>query len=125
VTSTSLAQAIQSQREATLLHQAETIRDWPSMHERQQQAEIHVRMALSERRLGRISEQVQQKVYSILNFALLNKATYMDVSMPLPELESERDIEAAYYQQLERRSCPECGDGICPVDDERRTNNDQ
>lgn len=112
----SLAQVLQAQCERAMIRQAETIRDWSIAHERQEQAEIHVRSALRERGLGRISDETQYCVYSILSFAMPNDAAVETVPEPLAELEPETDIEVAYYEQLERQSCPECGDGICPVE---------
>jgi hypothetical protein len=113
----SLAQALQAQHERAMIRQAETIRDWPILRERRDQAEIHVRSALWERGLGRISDETQYRVYSLLSFAMPNEATVDNGPAPLAELEPETDIEAAYYEQLDRQSCPECGDGICPVED--------
>jgi hypothetical protein len=45
------------------------------------------------------------------------EATLEGDPMPLAELEREAEIETAFYQQLDRQSCPECGDGICPVEE--------
>jgi hypothetical protein len=115
--SESLAQALQAQHERAMIRHAETIRDWPIALERRQQAEIQIRSATWERGLGRISDETQYRVYSILNFAMPNDATLENGSMPLAELEPETDIEAAYYEQLDRQSCPECGDGICPAEE--------
>lgn len=113
----SLAQVLQAQHERAMIRQAETIRDWPIAQERQEQAEIHVRSTLWERGLGRISDETQYRVYSILSFAMPNDAAVENGPAPLAELEPETDIEAAYFEQLDRQSCPECGDGICPADD--------
>lgn len=113
----SLAQALQAQHERAMIRQAETIRDWPILRERRDQAEIHVRSALWERGLGRISDETQYHVYSILSFAMPNDAAIDNGPAPLAELEPETDIEAVYYEQLDRQSCPECGDGICPVEE--------
>jgi hypothetical protein len=112
----SLSQALEELHEATLVRQAETIRDWPIPRERREQAEIHVRLALWERGLGRISDETQFRVYSILSFVMPEDATYTDELVPLEELEREAEWEAAYYQQLARQSCPECGDGLCPTE---------
>ena len=46
-------------------------------------------------------------------------AAFTDETAPLAELERETGVEAAYFEQLERQSCPECGDGICPADEIR------
>lgn len=113
----SLAQVLQAQHERAMIRQAETIRDWPIALERQEQAEIQVRSALWERGWGRISDETQYRVYSILSFVMPNDAAFDNGPMPLAELEPETEIEAAYYEQLERQRCPECGDGICPVED--------
>jgi hypothetical protein len=112
----SLAQALQAQHERAMIRQAETIRDWQIVRERQEQAEIHVRSTLWERGLGRISDETQYHVYSILSFAMPNDAPIENGPAPLAELELESDIEAAYYEQLDRQSCPECGDGLCPAE---------
>ena len=125
MTSGSLAQALQVQHEATMIRQAETIRDWPSPPERQQQAEIFVRLTLWERGLGRISDETRRRIYAILNFVMPNDATFADVAMPLPELEKEAASLAAYHEQLARQSCPECGEGLCPVENEIRLPHDQ
>lgn len=114
----SLTQALRQEHERALVRQAETIRRWPGGRERQEQAMIHVRTALWERGAGRIGEETQHRVYSILSFAMPSDAALVDESTPLAELEREPDNEAAYFEQLERRSCPECGDGICPVEEE-------
>jgi hypothetical protein len=111
----SLSQALQAQHEAALVHQAETIRNWPIPRERREQAEIHVRLALWERGIGRISDETQFRVYSILSFVMPDDAAFADETAPLQELEHEAAWEAAYHEQLERQSCPECGDGLCPV----------
>ena len=113
----SLAQVLQAQHERAMIRQAETIRDWPIARERQEQAEIQIRSTLWERGLGRISDETQYRVYSVLSFAMPNDERVENGPAPLAELEPETDIETAYYEQLERQSCPECGDGICPVDE--------
>jgi hypothetical protein len=113
----SLTQVLQAQHERAMIRQAEIIRDWPIRRERQEHAEIHVRSALWERGLGRIGDETQYRVYSILSFAMPNDAAVENGPAPLAELEPETDIEAAYNEQLGRQSCPECGDGICPVED--------
>jgi hypothetical protein len=115
--SESLAQALQAQHERAIIRQAETIRDWSISRERREQAEIHIRSALWERGLGRISDETQYRVYSILSFVMPRDAAFENEVAPLAELEPEPDIEAAYYEQLDRQSCPECGDGICPVEE--------
>ncbi len=112
-----LREALQSQHEAAIVRQAETINRWPIPRERLEQAEIHVRLALWERGLGRISSETQYRVYSILSFVMPDDAAFADEATPLPELEKEAEIMAAYYEQLDRQSCPECGDGLCPVDE--------
>jgi hypothetical protein len=116
----SLAQALQAHREAAMIGQAETILHWPERQERLAQAEIHVRQALLEEQNGRISSAVKVKVFSLLHFAMPDVATYTEEPALLPELEQGTDWEAAYHEQLQQRSCPECGDGLCPVDDDPR-----
>jgi hypothetical protein len=113
----SLSQALRAQHETALVRQAETIRDWPIPRERREQAEIHVRLALWERGMGRISDETQYCVYSILSFVMPDDAAYTDEPMPLAELDQEAAWEAAYHEQLERQRCPECGDGLCPAEE--------
>lgn len=112
-----LTQALREQHEATMIRQAETICQWPVGRDRHEQAMIHVRSALWERGLGRISDESLYRVYSILSFAMPDDAAFENEPTPLAELEKEADIETAYYEQLERQSCSECGDGLCPVED--------
>lgn len=112
-----LAQALREHHEEAMIRQAETIREWPVGHERHEQAMIHVRSALWEQGMGLISEETQYRIYSMLSFTMPDEATFENEPTPLPELERETDIEAAYYEQLERQGCAECGDGICPVED--------
>jgi hypothetical protein len=101
-----------------LISQAETIRDWPVPHERLEQAENHVRLALWEQQMGRISDATKVKVYSLLHFAIPNYVTDTDEGTPFSPLEREAKWEAAYYEQLTQRSCLDCGDGVCPTDDD-------
>jgi hypothetical protein len=115
-----LREALQAQHEAALIRQAETIQRWPIPRERLEQAEVHVRLALWERGLGRISDQTQYRVYSILNFVMPNGECADGGVIPIEELQREADWEAAYFEQLERQSCPECGDGLCPGEDDIR-----
>jgi len=110
----SLSQALRQEHELTLVRQAELIRDWPPEPQRCEQAEIHVRLALWEQGIGRISRTAQHRVYSILSFVMPDDAEFPDEKAPLNQLDRETDVEAAYHKQLERRSCPECGDGLCP-----------
>jgi hypothetical protein len=110
-----LAQALQEQHETTVIRQAETIRDWRPGPERTKQAETHVRTVLWEQSIGRISQATQYRVYSILSFVMPDDAPIQGESAPVAKLESEADWERAYREQLEQRSCPECGDGVCPT----------
>jgi hypothetical protein len=112
-----LSQALQDEHEAAMIRQAEIIRQWPIGPERHEQAMIHVRSALWQRGLGQITDATKYRIYSILSFAMPEDGTSDSDPVPLAELERETEIEAAYFQQLERQSCPECGDGICPVDE--------
>lgn len=115
----SLSLAIRQAHEVALIQQAELICDWPQSPERHEQAEIHVRLALWEQGIGRISQTAQHRVYSILSFVMPDDAGFPDEKSPLAELERETDVEAVYYEQLARQSCPECGDGFCPADEVR------
>jgi hypothetical protein len=72
---------------------------------------------LWERGLGRIGDETQYRVYSILSFVMPDDGAFLDEPTPLSELEKEAEIEAAYYEQLARQCCPDCGDGLCPAED--------
>ena len=111
-----LSEALRDQHETTLIRQAETIRDWPRGRERNEQAEIHVRLALWEQGRGRISQAVQSRVYSLLSFVMPADAFAENEAVPTSVRDQAAEYEAAYNLQLEQRSCPECGDGLCPVD---------
>ena len=113
-----LAQALRSDHEQSLVRQAEIIRDWRPGRERDEQATIHVRLALWEQGIGRLSRQAQQRVYSILSFVMPQDGAYGGESLPIAELQREADAETAYFEQLQRQSCPDCGEGICPVEPE-------
>lgn len=115
----SLAQALRQEHELALVRQAELRRDWPQEPQRREQAEIHVRLALWEQGIGRISQAAQHRVYTVLSFVMPDAAALPDEQTPLAELVRETDVEAVYYEQLERQSCPECGDGFCPADEIR------
>lgn len=89
-----------------MIGQAETIRNWPLPGERREQAEIHVRIALWERGIGRISDETQFRVYSILSFVMPDDAASTDEPVPLAELEREAAWQAAYHEQQERQHAP-------------------
>lgn len=114
-----LAQALQVQYEATVIRQAEIIRNWRTGPERNAEAETHVRSVLWEQSRGRISQAVQHRIYSILSFVMPADAAFASEPTPLDQLEREAEWERAYQAQLQQRSCPECGDGICPVGEPR------
>lgn len=116
--SDTLSQVLGNQYERLLIRQAETIRDWPAGRERTEQAEIHIRTALLDQIRRQISQATQSRVYSILNFVMPADAAYNGEPTPLAELAREAEWETAYHDQLERQSCPECGDGLCPVEDD-------
>ena len=120
MTAANLREALRELHADALIRQAETIRDWPAGRERHEQAEIHVRFALWENTMGRISQATQSRVFSLLHIALPDAADFTDEATPLEVLEREAEWEQAYHEQLERQSCPECGDGACPVDETPR-----
>jgi hypothetical protein len=111
----SLAQALRQEHELAIVRQAELIRDWPPEPQRCEQAEIHVRLALWEQGIGRISQAAQRRVYSILSFVMPDDAAFPEEQTPLDTLQSEAEWQRAYNEQIEQRSCPECGDGACPT----------
>jgi hypothetical protein len=100
-----------------LVCQAETIRSWPNATERFEQAEIHVRTALLEQIRGRITQETQCRVYSILSFVIPADGAFEGDPQPLAELEREADWERAYHEQLQRRFCEDCGEGICRAEE--------
>ncbi len=110
----SLAAELAVERTASLIRQATIVRDWPDGPERAEQAKSLIRAALVEWAMGRISQETESQLYSILAFAMPDEPAHQDEPRPLAELEREAEWEAAYHEQLEQRSCPECGDGLCP-----------
>jgi hypothetical protein len=97
-----------------VVRSAEIIRDWPDTLERLDQAIIYIREAMYLCTVNRISYVEESRIFSILSFAMPTHATVENE----PNVLNQPDAyEAAYNEQLERRSCPECGDGICPVDE--------
>ncbi len=109
-----LSQALREEHEATMICQAETIQQWGVRRERHEEAMMHVRLALFEQGTGRISDATRYRVYSILNFVLPDDAAFDSETTPLPELEREAASEAAYYEQLERQSCPDAATAFAP-----------
>lgn len=102
----SLPAALAKERKESLLKQAKIVRDWEDGPERAEQAKSLIRQALVEWAMGKISQETEFKLYTILNFA-----------MPEPHRIESEDFAAAYLQQLDRQHCPECGDGRCPASD--------
>ena len=104
----SLSAALAQERSDSLLKQARIVRDWKDEPQRAEQAKSLIRQALVEWATGRISQEIEAKLYCVLSFAM-------------PESNDTRveTYEAAHRQQMEQRSCPECGDGQCPVPNEK------
>lgn len=98
-----------------MIRHAEIIRDWPAGEERTHAAETHVRQALFETP-SRISQATQYRVYSILSFVMPDDAWRAGDQVPVELLEEQARYELEHQRQLEQRSCPECGDGVCQVD---------
>jgi hypothetical protein len=117
MTRNNLRSALDEIHADAMVRQAETIRDWPIAPERHHHAMIHVRLALWEQQIGRVSDDVLQRVYSILHFVMPDDGAFADEAPPLETLEREAEWELAYHDQLQRQLCEECGDGLCPVDD--------
>lgn len=109
-----LATKLRRLHEEAVLRQAETIRGWPEGDERTRAAETHVRLALFECP-SRIGEATRRRVYSLLSFVMPGDAAWADEATPDAVLERQAEWELEYQRQLERRSCPECGDGVCPT----------
>jgi hypothetical protein len=120
MTRVQLIHVLGRQYEELLIRQAETIRDWPPGRERTEYAEIHVRTALLDQICRQVSQATLNRIYSILSFVMPDDGTFDGEPMPLAELERESEWEAAYHEQIKRRSCPECGDGTCPTDEPGR-----
>jgi hypothetical protein len=109
-----LSEVLGKQYERMLVRQAETIRDWPTGRERIEQAQIHVRTALLDQLRRQITQSTLSRVYSILSYVMPDETAFDREATPLADLEREAAWETAYHEQLDRQSCPECGDGICP-----------
>jgi hypothetical protein len=116
-----LSQVLGQQYERMLIRQAETIRDWPVGQERTELAEIHARTALLDQTRRQVSQATLTRVYAILSFVMPRGNAFDGEPAPLAELEREAGWETAYHEQLKRQICPECGDGVCPVEDDPRS----
>lgn len=116
----SLRKRLFEQHESDMVRMAEMIRDWGPGTERTHSAEMFVRQALFETP-SRISQETQYRIYSILSFVMPEDAAYADEPTPEPVLDKQAEMERLYQQQLDQRSCPECGDGMCPVDAPKAT----
>jgi hypothetical protein len=66
--------------------------------------------------LENISPAEQSRVFSILSFAMPTSDASQSEPVPENVLDKAAAYEAAFHEQLERQSCPECGDGMCPVE---------
>ncbi len=102
----SLSAALAQEWKESLLKQAKIVRDWEDGPERAEQAKALIRQALVEWATGKISQETESMLYTILDFA-----------MPEPHAIESEDCAVAYQQQLDRQHCPECGDGRCPTGD--------
>lgn len=111
----SLRQRLFDQHESDMVRLAEIIRDWEPGTERDHSAEIFVRQALFETP-ARISQATQYRIYSLLSFVMPDDATYVEEETPEPVLDKQAEMARLYQEQLDQRSCPECGDGMCPID---------
>ena len=111
----SLAQALTDQHQTDMIRRAELIRDWPPGPERNEQAEAQVRLALFECPV-RIDDATRYRIYSILNFVMPDNSWRAGDQVPDEVLEQQAVWEIEHQKQLEQRSCPECGDGVCPVE---------
>lgn len=110
-----LAEALRSQHEEDMIRRAELIRDWQPGDERNDLAMMHVRQALHECP-RHIDDKTRYRIYSILNFVMPDDSWHQGEQVPDEVLEEQAAWEIEYQKQLEQRSCPECGDGVCPVD---------
>jgi hypothetical protein len=106
-----LQEALRDLHADAMIRQAQIIHDWPAGPERDEHAATHVRFALWEQNMGRITDETKQAIFSTLCFALPAVTDFTDGSTPLETLEREADWELAYHDQLDRQQCPECGDG--------------
>lgn len=102
-----LEQALAAERSRSLLRQAWVVRDAADGPERARAAQDLIREAFVACATGRITLETESMIYTVLSFA-----------MPEEPPSPDAGPQAAYAQQLERRSCPECGDGHCPFGDE-------
>ncbi len=81
------------------------VRDWQDGPERAEQAKLLIRQVLVEWATGKISQETESQLYTILEFA-----------MPGHQGGERDDFSAEYQQQLNRQQCVDCGDGVCPTD---------
>lgn len=101
----SLTQALANERSDSLLRQAAIIRDWADGPDRATAAQALIRESFVAWATGQITQETESKLYTVLSFA-----------MPNGQAAATQADEEAYQQQLERQYCPECGDGMCPVE---------
>ena len=113
-----LQAALEAERASSLVRQAKTIRDWPDGPQRAEEAQTLIRTALVSWATGRISQATESQLYTPLNFAMPGEGVTIDgESAPLSVREEEAEWERLYQQQLDQRTCPECGDGACPTNE--------
>lgn len=109
-----LGEALRQLHADAMIGQAEFIGSWPDENERNEEAMNHVRLALWEQEMGRITELIKYRIYSTLSFVMPVDDAFQEGPTSLETLEREAEWELAYHAQLDRRGCSECGDGICP-----------
>lgn len=66
----SLAERLHALHVEHLIRAAETIRDWPTNYERLEQAQRHIREAILNCTLGRITLAEESVLFSLLSFAM-------------------------------------------------------
>lgn len=78
-----LASMLRRMRAESLISEAETIHAHPVGDERTTEAETLVREAMLQRTLGRLRQEEESRIFSLLNFVMPDDAPYFDEPWPL------------------------------------------
>lgn len=114
-----LAGFLRQMRIDALICQAETVRDWPSNADRIAEAMTHIREAMLQCTIGRITQEEKYHIISILHFAMPSDAPSADEHPPVdPDEKPPAQIEEQVpFDPACFLGCPTCDEGGRMVDD--------
>jgi hypothetical protein len=101
-----LGDILRRMRKESLIREAETIRDYPSGGERDEEAWKYIREAMVQRAIGRIGREQEYQVFTILAFAMPSDAPGLHETSPIDareepagdaEEETEMPADVACY----------------------------